>query len=231
MKNEERKKENKPTWSRLAPSLPLLTSPLRLLKQACLSCYSGLLRGSCHAASAQETRLNAVPLLGISFLFSLFICTPVFAEDQASVREDMWVCPVFESGLYGISHIAVGGGAALGYGDRVAFGLKVVYWDDMEEVSSVELNFLARFYLLGIMRAKALEGEDIGAKDFRRSGLFVQFNGGPVFFSKPSGLGTISAGLSLGWRFIFGSYFFVEPAVRGGYPYIAGAGLSAGVRF
>jgi hypothetical protein len=145
---------------------------------------------------------------------------PVFAGEPA-VREDLWVCPVFESGLYGISHIAVGGGAALGYGDRLAFGLKVVFWEDMEEVKSWELNFLARFYLLGIIRAEALS----------HSGLFVQFNGGPVFFTKPSDLGTVSAGLSLGWRFLFGGNFFVEPAVRGGYPYIAVAVLSAGVRF
>jgi hypothetical protein len=139
----------------------------------------------------------------------------VFAGEPA-VREDLWVCPVFESGLYGISHISIGGGAALGYGDRLAFGLKVVFWEDMKEVKSWELNFLARFYFF------SPKGN---------SGLFVQFNGGPVFFTKPSDLGTISAGLSLGWRFLFRENFFVEPAIRGGYPYIAGAGLSAGVRF
>jgi hypothetical protein len=154
---------------------------------------------------------------------------PVFAQpaaeagEQASVREDLWVCPVFEAGMYGISSMAVGGGAALGYGDRVSFGLKVVYWNELEEVRSLELNFLARFYFFRMME---------------RSGLFIQFNGGPVFFARyeksiavPPEVGTISAGLSLGWRFLLGSHFFVEPAVRTGYPYIAGAGLSAGVRF
>jgi hypothetical protein len=35
----------------------------------------------------------------------------------------------------------------------------------------------------------------------------------------------------LGWRFLFGGHFFIEPAVRAGYPYFAVAGLSAGARF
>jgi hypothetical protein len=143
----------------------------------------------------------------------------VFAQEKVSVREDLWVCPVFEAGLYGISHMAVGGGAALGYGDRVAFGLKAVFWNDIEETSSWELNFLARFYFFFCSEAPS------------NSGLFVQFNGGPVLFTKPFFVGTISAGLSLGWRFLLGGHFFVEPAIRGGYPYIAGVVLSAGVRF
>jgi hypothetical protein len=148
---------------------------------------------------------------------------PAFAQDRPAAHEDLWVCPVFESGLYGISNIAIGGGAALGYGDRVSLGLKAVYWTDMEKVRALELNFLARLYFFRAAEA---------------SGLFIQFNGGPVIFAPdednitiPSELSMISAGLSLGWRFLFGKHFFVEPAIRAGYPYIAGAGLSAGLRF
>jgi hypothetical protein len=150
---------------------------------------------------------------------------PVFAQNRNDVIEDRWVCPVFESGLYGISNLAFGGGAALGYGDKVAFGLKVIYWNDLEEVRALELNFLARFYFFRMI-------------DAWRSGLFIQFNGGPVIFARgenniaiPSETVMISAGFSLGWRFLLGRYFFIEPAIRGGYPYIAGAGLSAGVHF
>jgi hypothetical protein len=47
----------------------------------------------------------------------------------------------------------------------------------------------------------------------------------------PSEVGTISIGLGVGWRFLLGNLFFIEPAIRGGFPYIVGAGLSAGVRF
>jgi hypothetical protein len=193
-----------------------------------------------------KTKMNKIVLLKITFLF-VFLYTlgviPAFAQPPAerttvsadsenrgsppinktNAFEDMWVCPVFESGWYSISNIAIGGGAALGYGNRAAIGLKVIYWNDMDGIRSLELNFLLRFYIFGRME---------------RSGLFAQVNGGPVIFARdegnlavPSGIGTFSAGFSVGWRFLFGRYFFVEPAVRAGYPYIAGAGLSAGVRF
>jgi hypothetical protein len=193
-----------------------------------------------------KTKINRIPFLKMTFLL-LFInalgVIPAFAQTAAGQTtvnadsenrgsppvnktgafEDMWVCPVFESGWYSVSNIAIGGGAALGYGDRVAIGLKVIYWNDLEYVRSLELNFLLRFYIFSRME---------------RYGLFAQINGGPVIFAKdednlsmPSGIGAFSAGFSLGWRFLFGRYFFVEPAVRAGYPYIVGAGLSAGVRF
>jgi hypothetical protein len=152
---------------------------------------------------------------------------PSFAQGRSVLPEYMWVCPVFESGFYSPSKIAIGGGAALGYGNRVAFGLKILYWNDLNDTRSLELNFLARFYLLALFRPDATA----------LSGFFFQFSGGPVIFARhensitmPSEVGTFSAGLSLGWRFLFGR-FFVEPAVRAGYPYIVGAGLSAGIRF
>jgi hypothetical protein len=158
------------------------------------------------------------------FLFSF----PVFAQNNPAPREDLWVCPVFESGMYSVSNLAIGGGVALGYGDRLAFGLKVIYWNDMEEVRSLELNFLTRFYFFNKEGALALAP----------SGPFIQFNIGPVIFAwdeqnitMPSETVMTSAGLSLGWRFLFGRYFFIEPAIRGGIPYLFGAGLSAGVRF
>jgi hypothetical protein len=100
-------------------------------------------------------------------------------------------------------------------------------------------------YLSGLFRPKAANPEDENSIPLPNtpriagsSGLFIQFNGGPVIFAQnddsiavPSGMGTFSAGLSLGWRFLLGRTFFIEPVIRGGYPYIVGAGLSAGVRF
>jgi hypothetical protein len=162
---------------------------------------------------------------------------PIFAQERASVREDLWICPVFESGWYGVSGMAIGGGAALGYGDRLAFGLKVVYWNDLEDLRALELNFLARFYCFSMTKAETGHS-DAGHSSASHSGLFIQLNGGPVIFAQgentitmPSETVTISAGLSLGWRFLFGGHFFIEPAVRAGYPYFAVAGLSAGARF
>jgi hypothetical protein len=168
-------------------------------------------------------------------VFMNVLGVPVFAQNSSVLREDLWVCPVFESGLYSVSNLAIGGGAALGYGDRVAFGLKVIYWDDMDEVRSLELNFLVRFYFFTPARAEAPSGARATAPP---SGPFIQFNIGPVFFAwneqnitMPSETVMTSAGLSLGWRFLFGRLFFIEPVIRVGTPYLFGAGLSAGVRF
>jgi hypothetical protein len=164
-------------------------------------------------------------MLKITFLLVLINVLgiiPVFAQKQDSGREDLWVCPVFESGFYGVSSIAFGGGAALGYGDRVAYGLKAVYWNDGDTVIALELNFLARYYFF---------------RTAGNSGLFIQFNGGPVIFTEDDNnfarplMSLISTGLSLGWRILLGGHFFVEPAVRAGYPFIASIGLSAGVHF
>jgi hypothetical protein len=149
------------------------------------------------------------------FLVSITICGifPVSAQGKA-VFEDLWVCPVFETGLYGASNPSFGGGLAVGYGDRMAFGIKALYWKDMGEVKELELNVLVRHYIFGIAG---------------HPGLFIQFSGGPVIVTDPTKAATISAGLSLGWRFHLGQYFFIEPAIRGGYPYFVTAGLSAGV--
>jgi hypothetical protein len=159
-------------------------------------------------------------------LLNILFFVPLFAQDAA--REDIWVSPVFESNWYSVSKVALGGGMALGYGDTVALGLKVMYFDDTQEFKTVELNFLLRFYPFRMTKSETLS----------RLGLFIQLNGGPVIFAQnennlemPSKTGTFSGGLSLGWRFHLGRYFFLEPSVRGGYPYMAGAGLSAGVRF
>jgi hypothetical protein len=164
---------------------------------------------------------NTVKKLLLLVLLNAMVLIPAFTQD--AVRDDFWVCPVFESNWYSITKVAFGGGAALGYGDGVSLGLKVVYLDDINEFKTVELNLLLRFYLF---RAS------------RHPGLFLQLNGGPVIFAQnknnlalPSKTGTFSGGLSLGWRWHLGRRFFIESTVRGGYPYMAGAGLSAGVRF
>jgi hypothetical protein len=160
-------------------------------------------------------------------VLNALVLIPVFAQEKSVARDDMWFCPVLESNWYSISKVAFGGGAALGYGDGLAIGLKVMYCDDTDDIRTLELNFLLRFYLFSM-----------ASKTFRNSGLFLQLNGGPVIFAEeqntmevPAQIGSFSAGLSLGWRFLLGRSFFIEPAVRGGYPYIVGAGLSAGVRF
>jgi hypothetical protein len=140
---------------------------------------------------------------------------PVSAQDSTGF-EDLWVCPVFEIGLYGVSNPSFGGGAAVGYGDKMAFGLKAVYWGDMDEVRELELNVFVRHYFFSTTE---------------HPGLFIQFSGGPVIITEPNKAATISAGLSAGWRFHMGRHFFIEPCIRGGHPYFVTGGVSAGVHF
>jgi len=159
------------------------------------------------------------------FLFVLFILIPLtvaFAQSEPPQREDIWICPGGEMAFYSVSGPAWGGGLAFGYGSGTSIGLKANWFICPDGINTLELNFLFRIYFLG-------------SSAF--SGPFIQITGGPAFFTNtggvdvPSEFGMISAGLGLGWRFILGNLFFIEPSIRGGYPYILGAGLSAGIRF
>ena len=124
---------------------------------------------------------------------------------------------------YGRRAPALGGGFALGAGDGVAIGFRLLYavaFGD-ESINSLEMALFMRFYPFGPEAS---------------TGLFVQVTVGAVIyardnaFSFPSEAGAISAGLAAGWRFPLGKHWYIEPSIRGGYPYIAGAGVSAGFR-
>jgi hypothetical protein len=137
-------------------------------------------------------------------------------------KPDFWLSLGAETALYGISGLAYGGSFALGYGSGSLIGFKAALFFIEDGNSILELDLLLRFYLFG--------------KDAYR-GPFIQLAGGPSLFNRsgsfaiPSELGMVNAGLSFGWRFIFIERFFVEPAVRAGYPYFWGASVCAGIRF
>jgi len=80
-----------------------------------------------------------------------------------------------------------------------------------------------RYYLSFLSRAKI------------NTGLFLQAEGGIVLFGHEkleiSGHLLPVAGLCAGWRFPLGTRFFLEPVIRGGYPYLYGASISAGMKF
>ena len=161
-------------------------------------------------------------------LFLLIVCIflsgiPVFAQNNSGEREDLWICAGPEIAMFSISNLAYGGGLAIGYGSGTSIGFKISYFiDGGGMVNSLELNILFRFYFFG--------------KD-SYSGPFVQLNAGPVLFAQyesfgiPAELGTLSAGLVVGWRYLLTQYFFLEGTLRGGYPYIAGIAFSAGLHF
>ena len=142
-------------------------------------------------------------------------------------RGDFWVCPGAETAFYTSSGISSGGSLAVAYESKFSFGFKAAWFFDMNnDLDALELNFLLRYYFMD------------SAEGASSAGPWLQLTGGPaLFFDKgenasiPAKWGTVSAGVTFGWRFLFGKLFFAEPYIRAGYPYIAGAGVSGGVRF
>jgi len=145
-------------------------------------------------------------------------------EGESSGRKgaDFWIGIGGEVSMYSYLGLAYGGSFALGYGSGSSIGLKATWFFNEEGIDTLELNLLLRLYFFG--------------RD-AYSGPFIQLLGGPSLynrsgnFSVPSTSGMFSAGLGFGWRFVFFDRLYVEPAVRGGYPYVLGAGISAGIRF
>jgi hypothetical protein len=162
------------------------------------------------------------------FLFILIALLNIIAqnvhaqENNKSEPEDFYIMAVTEAALYKYESVSLGGGIAIGYGSGSSLGLRIIFYPDNEEIQELEINIKLRLYLLG---ARAYQGP------------FLQLMAGPVLFNRPGDYsipafsGSLSAGVSFGWRFIFNDRWFMEPAVRGGYPYIFGGGLNAGVRF
>jgi len=65
---------------------------------------------------------------------------------------------------------------------------------------------------------------------FKINGFFVQAElGTAVFFEDSKAYPAFSGGLAAGWRFLFNEKFYIEPYIRGGYPFIWGIGLTAGM--
>ena len=63
------------------------------------------------------------------------------------------------------------------------------------------------------------------------AGLFVEGQGGAELLLVNSDFkGAFSGGVALGFRIPISSFYF-EPIIRGGYPYMFGAGFNVGFRF
>lgn len=152
-------------------------------------------------------------------LFSFFFILSLSAQEKT--RNDIFVSPIAEALGFGWNGIAFGGGVAIGAGTGGTLGLKLLYAVDDEQISFLEANVFARYYIFG---KTAFYGP------------FIQANAGPVIYTDANidpvkrGYGNISAGVTTGWRFTIGKYFFIEPSLRIGYPYLAGGGIALGFR-
>jgi len=170
-------------------------------------------------------RVFKPPTLCFLLFLIVFSAVPAWAQTakQSSQISSVFIAPLAEITGYGRNAPAFGGGLALGWGEGGAIGLRILYSAAFgeEKITALETAFFARFYLFG---------PEVS------TGLFVQPTIGIIIFagesalSLPAEVGSISAGLAVGWRFPLGTHWYIEPAVRTGYPYIYGAGVSAGFR-
>ena len=169
-----------------------------------------------------KEKISIYVKLALIVLVLFLISAAAFTEEEAARTGGFFVSPLAETLIYGEHGLAFGAGFAIGAGDDGAIGIRFLYAIDGEDFIFMELLFFLRMYLFGFSNSA------------RNTGPFLQLNGGPVLFAagnpELTGFGTISAGLTAGWRFPFGNNWFIEPAIRAGYPYIAGGGLSAGYR-
>ena len=118
---------------------------------------------------------------------------------------------------------AIGGGLLLGFEfmDDFAAGLKTAYFNNLYTVSCVETEAFFRYYLPWVPFSLNVENR-----------LFAQAEAGViVFFEYGNVFPAFSGGLAFGWRFNFGEKWFLEPALRIGYPHIWGLSVTGGLRF
>ena len=118
--------------------------------------------------------------------------------------------------------IAVGGVLLTGLdlNSQFSVGQRTAFFHNLDTVSALELLVFFRYYLPWLHIPKEIDGP------------FVQAEiGGIILFEHKEAFPAFSGGLSAGWRFNFGNYWYVEPALRLGTPHIWGIGLTAGIRF
>ena len=123
-----------------------------------------------------------------------------------------------------ISGIAPAGGISFDYSAsrKVSLGAEVLVSYD----ASVKDNTIYSVEPLAFLR-----GYLVSPTGEPSAGLFVEGQGGAEIVLLNDEIKTsVSAGAALGFRMVYGS-FYLEPYLRGGYPYMFGAGLGAGFRF
>jgi len=136
-------------------------------------------------------------------------------------QKDLFAALLAEGSGYSRYNVAFGGGILFGGSlDGKGIGLSLLYAQDAENFIFLEILANVRLYLSR-------------AKD--NTGIFLQAEGGIVFFSYEKfefkDYFAPSVGLRAGWRFMIIKNWYIEPFIRGGYPYILGAGFSSGYRF
>ena len=129
-----------------------------------------------------------------------------------------------EGNMYSIKGFAPSGGILLDYATskKVSLGGKISFSYDCLSKD----NTIFTFETLGYLRIYLTPPEDKPS-----TGLFLEGQVGGVFLNINSNMkNSHMIGGGIGYRFGFDK-FYIDPVIRGGYPFVVGVGLSAGIRF
>lgn len=108
-------------------------------------------------------------------------------------------------------------------GEHFAVGGKVGYSQNYSGIITLEMAALGRWYVFSFEKLRLFAQLEAGmALIFYERKAYPRI-GGKTY---PAFLG----GLALGGRIPLGSWWYLEPTLRGGYPYIWGVGINFGGR-
>ena len=133
--------------------------------------------------------------------------------------DDLFVGAGLELNAHTRERLAAGAGlvAGIDFNSMFAMGLKFYFSHNFDTVGALEPLAFFRYYL---------------PLNMPLGNLFVQAEAGSViYFEYGKAYPAFSGGLSAGWRFDLPKNWYVEPAVRGGYPFAFGVGVTAGYKF
>ena len=120
--------------------------------------------------------------------------------------------------------VAHGGGVFFGYeyNSRNITGIKLSYFNDLYTVHSLEILYFFRSYIPALMWPE------------NSNGMFLQGEGGViVFWEHGKAYPVGSLGILFGWHFnnLITPEWFVEPAIRFGFPHAWGLSVCFGYTF
>jgi hypothetical protein len=159
-----------------------------------------------------------------------FFVVSVTAHSQNDRRVSVGLGPEINNNsgtAFGVGAVAA---LDVNLGDYWAVGLTAKGSHDLSSAWVLEGGGLVRRYFPG----------NPPQQRERHSGFFMQIDAGAHFIAEDNvhmyegdTLLRFMGGLRVGYRFLLGAsrYFFLEPYARGGYPFMWGAGLMAGIRF
>jgi hypothetical protein len=152
-----------------------------------------------------------------SIVFLICLAGGIYAEDvtpSSSSPSTFFIGLGPEINAHTREGVAIGGAIAGGFefDSQFAIGLKAGFFHNMDTLTTIEPLAFFRYYL-------------------PFGGVFVQAEAGSVlYFEDGETYSAFSGGLLAGLRFNFSDYY-VEPALRFGYPYMWGVGVMVGYRF